>query len=267
MKLLLDLPHLRDLTVWRLKLEAGQSASNAPVVSAKTEHTYESVLHVLTGSVTVSAETPWGGMEWPHLGGRRDVFAGLPAALYLGRDTEFEVRPETRTADLLWARTGVGEALPPALVRPEDVRVHTIGEGHYRRTVREVIGEGWPSRLRIGETINEPGAWSSWPMHAFEKQPENAAQFEECFMYLLQPVDASKKPDECRAYQVARGRYSDGAEVDEVRIVKHGDMATIPLGYHPVVAGPDCRVWYWWCYLSPEDKKYSRWAEDAGGYA
>ena len=171
--------------------------------------------------------------------------------------------PVSRTVDIAVASLPVGRAgrAIPAVIRPQDVQVHKIGEDHYQRTVREVIGgEGPALRLRAGETLNPIGLWSSWPHHDFDADPKLAPKFEEVFLYFT-------KPRSGWGLQRRAGLYSNLQSVDDCIVVRNGDAAILPLGEHPIVAGVDSSVLYVWFYVSPIVKLYSKWAEDLGGYA
>jgi 5-deoxy-glucuronate isomerase len=248
---------LQELSVGRLRLDADTGGYEGETGECET------LLHVLVGECSVEAEGPWGHSAVRNAGERRDVFSGLPTTIVLQPGTRYSVVPTARTVDVAVASAPVDPALaaPPAVVRPQDVRVHTIGEDYYMRTVREVIGgDGPASRLRAGETINPVGRWSSWPHHDFDANPDNAPLFEEVFLYFTKPA---------RGWGVQRrtGLYSDLSEVDDVIVVNNGDAAVLPLGEHPVVAGVDSELLYVWFYFSPIPKVYARWAEDVGGYA
>jgi len=248
---------LKDLKVGRLRLDAKLGG-----YSGQTED-QEVLLHILVGQCTIEAKGPWGRRVLNNLGERRDVFSGLPTSVLLGPRTQYSVAATSRTADIaLVSLSAAGEEPElPTVIRPQDVQVHEIGEAHYFRVVREVLGEEGPSRrIRAGETINPVGLWSSWPHHDFEAKPELAPQFEEVFIYLT-------KPRYGWGLQRRQGLYCNLKSVDDVIMVRNGDAAVIPLGDHPVVAGVDCQLAYLWFYTSPIPKIYAKWAEDVGGYA
>lgn len=252
-----DTAPLSRLAVSRLRMDAA-----LPRVEGTTEDR-EVALHILIGSCRVEAKGPWGSMIFENLGERRDVFSGLPTTLVLAPDTRYVVEVVGSTADLVVAEAALpqGESRAAALLRPQDVRVHQIGEGHYRRVVREVLGgEGRSQVLRVGETVNPVGCWSSWPHHEFAADATLAPRFEEVFLYFT-------KPKSGWAIQVRDGLFSDGSKVSDSIVVRNGDAAIMPLGDHPVVAGVDSQLLYVWCYLSPIPKRYAKWAEDIGGYA
>jgi len=248
---------LSSLAVGRLRLEAKE-----PPYEGKTGE-LEVLLHILVGQCSIEAKGPWGTRTIRDLGERLDVFAGLPTSVVLGPGTAYTITSASRTLDIAVASVPIaGDRLKsPAVIRPQDVIVHQIGEGHYLRTVREVLGAAGPAvRMRAGETINPVGLWSSWPHHDFDANPELAPQFEEVFLYFTKPKDGY-------GLQLRQGLYSNLQPVDDVIMVHNGDGAVLPLGNHPVVAGVDASVMYVWFYVSPIAKTYAKWAEDLGGYA
>lgn len=248
---------LQELAVGRIRLDADVGGYEGETGNCET------LLHVLVGECSVEAEGPWGHAAVHNAGERRDVFSGLPTTIVLQPGTRYSVVATARTVDIAVASAPVdpSRAAPPAVVRPQDVRVHTIGEDYYLRTVREVIGgDGPATRLRAGETINPVGHWSSWPHHDFDANADNAPLFEEVFLYFT-------KPGGGWGVQRRTGLYSDLSEVDDVTVIYNGDAAILPLGEHPVVAGVESELLYVWFYFSPIPKVYARWAEDVGGYA
>lgn len=248
---------LRDLKVGRLRLDEKVGG-----YSGKSENR-ETLLHILTGECTVEAEGKWGKRSFTKLGERRDVFSGNPTSILLPPGTSYNVIPTSRTLDAAIASLTLeaGKGSPPTVIRPQDVREHAIGEEHYSRHVREVIGgEGPAVRMRAGETINPVGKWSSWPHHDFDANPELAPKFEEVFLYFTKPRDGW-------GIQVREGLYCNLERVDDTFVVRNGDAAVVPLGEHPLVSGVDSSIMYIWFYVSPIAKTYARWAEDIGGYA
>ena len=132
-------------------------------------------------------------------------------------------------------------------VSRDEAKTVKVGAGNTARTVRHFLFPGSPaSRLRLGQTFHDgEGSWSSLP-HDFELNREKG--FEEFFQYHLSGASSI-------AYQVGRGIWHDGEEVDSIWKVRDGDFSTIPMGYHPVVGEPGVRVSYVWAYLV----KFSHW--------
>jgi|SRR3990167_1417018 len=114
-----------------------------------------------------------------------------------------------------------------------------------KRDVFHYLERGGLSKMmRLGITHHHGcGTWSSLP-HDFELRVEEG--FEEVFFYIC-PGDS--------AIQIVRGVWHDGTPADEVFRVRDKTFATIPMGYHPIVAEPNSTLSYIWCYLA----KYPRW--------
>lgn len=248
---------LRELSVGRLRLDAKLGGYRSATSDCET------LLHVLIGQCVVEASGAWGRRTFTNLGDRTDVFSGLPTSLLLPPGTDYSIASTTPTFDAALASLPIkdAETVAPSVIRPQDVRVHKIGEAHYQRTVREVLGGDGPAmRMRAGETINPTGSWSSWPHHDFHARPDLAKDFEEVFLYFT-------KPRSGWGLQRRHGLLSDLTELDDVLVVRNGDATIMPLGDHPVVAGVDSQLLYVWFYTSPIPKIYAKWAEDVGGYA
>ena len=126
-------------------------------------------------------------------------------------------------------------------IQSEQAKIVNVGSGNTAREVHHFLFPGGPAtRLRLGQTFHQgEGTWSSLP-HDFELNPELG--FEEFFHYQISGGSGV-------AHQVGRGVWRDGLEVDTVWTVSDGDFATIPMGYHPVVAEPGVKISYIWAYL------------------
>ena len=87
----------------------------------------------------------------------------------------------------------------------------------------------------VGETINPPGNWSSYPPHKHDRHaPPDEVALEELYYYRF-------KPETGFGVQLI---YDDRDET--ARIVRDGDVVAIPSGYHPVVAAPGYSLYYLW---------------------
>ncbi|TML83623.1 MAG: hypothetical protein E6G08_19635, partial [Actinobacteria bacterium] len=91
----------------------------------------EIALIPLSGRVRVEAE----GGSW-ELGGRVSVFAGMPWALYLPRETAYSVEAEGEVA-ICGARCE--RRREPVLVRPEDVEIEVRGAGNATRQINHIL--------------------------------------------------------------------------------------------------------------------------------
>ena len=199
----------------------------------ETASNLETVVVVLGGVVEVVAN----GVSLGLAGGRPSVFEGPGHAVYAPPGTTLGLTA-TRPAQLAVATAPVGEGAASAarIIGPGDQRLAETGRGNWARSVRTILGpEHAAGRLLVGETINPPGNWSSYPPHKHDRQvPPDEVRLEEVYLFKLDPPGGF-------AVQV---RYDDDAT--EAFTVRDGDVAVIRSGYHPVVAAPGYSLYYLW---------------------
>ncbi|HXZ99378.1 MAG TPA: 5-deoxy-glucuronate isomerase [Candidatus Binatia bacterium] len=189
---------------------------------------------VMTGRVRVSTD---GHRELGTAGCRDSVFDGPGDAVYLppGVGAGLVVEDEAGVA-VASAAAGPLEPGPPRIIRAAEQRVATVGRTSWQRSVRTILGpDDAASRLLVGETINEPGRWSSYPPHRHDRESADEVALEEVYLYRVSPSDGF-------GVQV---RY-DSDENREARVVRDGDVSVIRSGFHPVVAAPGYRLYYLW---------------------
>lgn len=195
---------------------------------------------------TVRVESNRG--RWETVGGREDVFSGLPHALYLPRGSEFTA---TATTDTEFAVTWVptDEDHPAQLVTPTDVNVEIRGGDNVTRQINDIIPPGFDCHhLVVVEVYTPSGNWSSYPPHKHDvhtEAPDGSvleADLEEIYSYKLD------KP-EGYAYQRI---YTDpesplheaGYPIDALILARDNDVVLVPEGYHPVVSAPGYTTYY-----------------------
>ena len=122
------------------------------------------------------------------------------------------------------------------LIGPTAQNVRTAGTGNWSRNIRTILGPADDAgRLVLGETINPPGNWSSYPPHKHDRHaPPEEVALEEVYYYRF-------KPEGGFGVQLI---YDDHDE--RAQIVRDGDVVAIPSGYHPVVAAPGYSLYYLW---------------------
>ncbi|WP_448222125.1 5-deoxy-glucuronate isomerase [Gordonia iterans] len=204
----------------------------------------ERIVVPLAGSFSVEHE---GGTTVLH--GRTGVFAGPTDVLYLGSGTAGVLRGRGRVA--------VAEA-PTAVVKPTaylsagQVPVEVRGAG---RDTRQVHNFGTPQALDaaaliVCEVITPGGNWSSHPAHKHDEHvPGHEAQLEEIYYFEAAParqfVDAGVVPEQTDAFGSFVTYSSNAGEIDTQAIVRTGDVALVPYGYHgPAMAAPEYDLYY-----------------------
>jgi 5-deoxy-glucuronate isomerase len=122
------------------------------------------------------------------------------------------------------------------LIATSEQEVRTAGTGNWSRSIRTILGPADDAgRLVLGETINPPGNWSSYPPHKHDRHaPPEEVALEEVYYYRF-------KPEGGFGVQLI---YDDRDE--RAQIVRDGDVVAIPSGYHPVVAAPGYSLYYLW---------------------
>src|SRR5262249_51155771 len=124
-------------------------------VTARTESACAWVL-VERGAGTLTA-----GGHHAELHGRDDVFGAPGWSAFVGPRTDVQLDGDL-DATVVWRAS---DRTPPGCVRviaPGDVPDEARGTGATARRVRTYISAG---ELVVGETLNPPGGWSSWPPH------------------------------------------------------------------------------------------------------
>jgi 5-deoxy-glucuronate isomerase len=196
-------------------------------------HEGERCAIVLGGVVEASVA----GAPLGPVGERDDVFDGPGEAVYVPPGAQVVLDASSPATVAVAAAPLEGRAAGRArVIRAADQRVADAGTDNWRRTIRTILGPGNDAgRLVLGETINPPGNWSSYPPHKHDRQaPPEEVALEEVYFYRLRPEGGF-------AVQVL---YSDREE--RAVVVHDGDAVAIPSGYHPVVAAAGYELYYLW---------------------
>jgi 5-deoxy-glucuronate isomerase len=198
----------------------------APFSSATGE--VEIALVPLSGRCRIEAD----GESW-ELGGRESVFAGMPWALYLPRDTSYRVEGDAELA-ICGARCEARRE--PVLVRPEDVEVEVRGAGNATRQINHIVKPEFPAeRLLVVEVFTPAGNWSSYPPHKHdEDRPPGEVVLEETYYFRTAAPEA---------FAVQR-LYSPRHGLDVTETVRDGDLMLVPYGYHTTAAAHGYDLYY-----------------------
>jgi 5-deoxy-glucuronate isomerase len=184
----------------------------------------------LSGRCRVEAD----GTTW-ELGDRESVFAGMPWALYLPRDTAYRVEP-LGPLEVAICGARCDRRLEPVLVRPDEVEIEVRGAGNATRQINHIVKPEFPAeRLLVVEVFTPAGNWSSYPPHKHdEDRPPGEVVLEETYYY------RTARPE---AFAVQR-LYSPEHGVDETVTVRDGDLMLVPFGYHTTAAAHGYDLYY-----------------------
>jgi 5-deoxy-glucuronate isomerase len=191
----------------------------------------EAAFVILGGRCTAD----WGaGLN--HIGSRKNVFDGLPYAVYLPTGNSIHFKADT-FVEIAECRAPSQAKLQPKLIKPEDVASGLRGGGNASRQIVDIIRPDFPAdKLVVIEVYTPAGNWSSFPPHKHEvHNPPTEVDLDEIYYYRID------RPREGFALQQL---YSSDKSSDITVRAHDGDAVLVRSGYHPVVAGPGYNVYY-----------------------
>lgn len=176
-----------------------------------------------------------------HVGRRPNVFSGMPYALYLSRNKDFEIEALTDGLEIAscWVKTDQDH--PTQLITPSMSQIEIRGGGNATRQINSIIPPGFDChRIICVEVYTPSGNWSSYPPHKHDVHREDAsgnvleADLEEIYFY---KIDLPKG----YAYQRV---YNDDRSIDGLMMPQNHDAVLVPEGYHPVVSAHGYTTYY-----------------------
>jgi|SRR5579863_8012109 len=177
--------------------------------------------------------------DWGHgqheIGGRRNVFDGLPYAVYLPSRSRIRLQATT-SCELAECRVPSDARLAPRLITPQDVVSSLRGGGNASRQIVDVIRPEFEAdKLMVVEVYTPGGNWSSYPPHKHDAHnPPAEVDLDEIYYYRMQKPGAYAHQ---RLYNPSNGR-------DVTLTVRDGDAVLVRDGFHPVVAGHGYDIYY-----------------------
>ena len=197
-----------------------------------TEESKEQAFLLVDGKADFSADSV--GAQ----AARDSVLDEGPWTLHVAAGTEAHIQARTR-CELVVEKAVNKEVFPAAVYRPEESRSQRFGEGTMQetstRTVRTVFDAAThpTSNMVLGEVINHPGKWSSYPPHS-HAHPE-------IYHYRFFPEQG----------------FGFSEIGDDVVRVTTGDSVAIPGGVvHPQTAAPGYAMYYVWMIPHLPDNRF-----------
>jgi 5-deoxy-glucuronate isomerase len=204
----------------------------------------ERIIVPLAGSFTVVHRHHPG--EWEtRLHGRRSVFHGPTDVLYLPAGATAEVRGTGRIAV---AEAPTDEHRPWQYIPAADTPIELRGAG---RSSRQVHNFGTPQtldavKLIVCEVVTPAENWSSYPPHKHDENlPGHESRLEEIYYFETAPARGSSGGSADAAFGLFSTYSSPAGEIEIDAMVRTGDIALVPYGYHgPAVAAPGYDLYY-----------------------
>ena len=229
-----------------LKLRGGESYRNTD--------TRERAFLLMDGDV----EFVWsnGGLEQSARCARSNILEQEPFALHVPSGVSVELRAHSAVCEVAVQATRNPRRFEPRLWRPGEYRSEEFGKGTLQdtstRRVRTIFDAATApeSAMVLGEVINFPGKWSSYPPHT-HAQPE-------IYHFRFFP----------------RQGFGFSEQGEQVYRVRHCDTVTIePFVTHPQTAAPGYAMYYIWMIphlpndrFGPDSRIFEdehRWVMDA----
>ncbi len=195
----------------------------------------EKAVLLMRGDVTLKWENEQEKIQ------RNSIFDDDPTALLVPRGTKVEIKENGKgMAELCLLETKGDNDFKSRFFPADECTTEQFGKGTLRETstrdVRTIFDKNImpESNLVLGEVINYPGKWSSYPPHG-HAQPE-------IYHYRFLPAQGF-------------GFGMDG--YDEVKILRHGDSLGIIDGApHSQTAAPGYAMYYIWAIRHLKDNPY-----------
>src|SRR5216110_3492854 len=197
----------------------------------ETRNAEEETVVLMLGGTSLA---DWGeGRQ--QIGQRKNVFDGLPYAVYLPAGFRLIIEALTE-CEFVACSVPSSARLEPRLITPTDVTVSLRGGGNASRQIVGVVRPDFPAdKLMIIEVYTPSGNWSSYPPHKHDvHNPPHEVDLEELYYY---------KVDRPEGYAIQRVYTADG-RLDHTLTVRDGELVLVPEGYHPVVAAHGYNVYY-----------------------
>ena len=226
-------------------IHVAELAGDAPELAAGD---LERIVVPLAGRFVVTH-----GDSRTQLTGRPSVFDGPTDVLFLGAGQSMTVSGHGRVAVCeATART----SRPDRYVARAEVPVEVRGAG---RETRQVHNFGIPGALDadaliVCEVITPAGNWSSYPGHKHDEAvPGSETQLEEIYYFEAAPTRGIAAPPEADAFGSFCTYSSPAGEIEIRAMVRDGDIALVPFGYHgPAAAAPAYDLYYLNIMAGPE---------------
>ncbi len=192
---------------------------------------FEYVAVILQGRCNIKTDKG----DFNNVGRRETVFTGMPYAVYLPPQTEFEIEALTDNFEVASCWVPTDKEFPAKLITPQDVEIKLLGGNNASRQMCRVIGGDFPAdKIMLYELYTPGGNWSSYPprKHDTHKTDEKGtvleAQLNRFSLY---------KFDRPTGYAYQRV-YNDDKRTDVMMTAKNHDLILMPEGYYTLVSAP-----------------------------
>ncbi|MBL0885217.1 5-deoxy-glucuronate isomerase [Myceligenerans indicum] len=222
----------------------------------------ERIVVPLSGGCEI-AWTTTDGSGVVELEGRASVFDGPTDVIYLPIGTTATIAGSGRVAV---AEAPATTRHPLRVIGRDEVPVELRGAG---RSSRQVHNFGTPgaldaSKLIVCEVITPAENWSSYPAHKHDEHVAgHESRLEEIYYFETATARGLGAPAEADPFGMFATYSSPAGEIDTTAIVRTGDVALVPYGYHgPAAAAPGYDLYYLNVMAGPDAEREWRISDD-----
>lgn len=201
------------------------------------------------------------------LEGRTSVFHGPTDVLYLPTGSSARL---TGSGRISVAEAPATEFHPVHYIPKSEVPVELRGAG---RSSRQVHNFGTPAALKaskfiVCEVITPAENWSSYPPHKHDEFiPDVETELEEIYYFETAVSRGLNAPESADPFALFATYTSNAGEIAINEIVRSGDTALVPYGYHgPVAAAPGYDVYYLNVMAGPGERTWNITDDPAHGW-
>ncbi len=192
---------------------------------------YEYLAVILSGVCDI--RTNKGNFE--QVGYRRDVFSGLPFAIYMPRNTEFEIEAKSDNFEVISCWSPTDRDTPIKLITPDDVKINMVGGGTGSYQVNALLPNDFGSHRLLAQEVYTPGGnWSNYP--PFKHDDHRTTGKGDLLEANLEKV-CFYKQQRPGGYAIQR-IYSEDDSLSATVIPQNNDVVIVPKGYHPLACPP-----------------------------
>nr|MDO8110207.1 5-deoxy-glucuronate isomerase [Candidatus Sigynarchaeota archaeon] len=207
--------------------------------SCSLDQEMEKAILLMNGEITASWKESGSSKEIKEKVVRASLFDENPWCLHVAGNVAVAIKAGNCDVEIALVLTRNEKSFAPKLYKPADCKSELRGEGTMRemstRVVRTIFDRSnapKEANLVLGEVINYPGKWSSYPPH-WHVQPE-------IYHYRFLPEQG----------------FGFCMLGDEVVKVKHGDTVKIFGVTHPQTSAPGYAMYYLWAIRHLDGKPY-----------
>ena len=197
---------------------------------------YETVCVPMEGCCDIAI----GEHVYAAVGKRERLFDDKPDGVYVPSGSKAVITGRSGGVNLCIGGGRTEARLTPFRVSPEEVEKVQYGsdETKTHRKIYHILGPaqaGMTDRLLVSELFTVgAGGWSGFPPHKHDEDGEGETAFEEVYYFRFDPAQGFG----------AQFTYVHEDDFGPVHHIKDGSTIVLDKGYHPVVAAPGYRMYY-----------------------